>query len=188
MRRLLPTMFVVSIAIVVALSALLVPPSSTAGPVPAQTPTMASYLPVVLRPLPPTATPTPSATAEPPTATQSGPTATQTPTLPPPTYNNCQDDPNPSAAPNYPIRIIAIDKEGEIVRLRNESASPLRLSGWRMCSITGNQLHPIDDLGALAPGVIRSYTNGGGPIWNNSSRDDGALYDSEGRLVSYFFD
>jgi hypothetical protein len=36
--------------------------------------------------------------------------ATPTPTLPPPSYNNCQADPNPSAAPNYPIRITTINK------------------------------------------------------------------------------
>jgi hypothetical protein len=27
-----------------------------------------------------------------------------------------------------------------------------------------------------------------GSIWNNTSRDDGALYDAEGRLVSYHVD
>jgi hypothetical protein len=32
-----------------------------------------------------------------------------TPTLPPPSYTNCQTDPNPSAAPNYPVRITNIN-------------------------------------------------------------------------------
>lgn len=186
MRRLLPALLAGGAAALIALFALFAPPRSAAEPAPALTPTRlptsASYLPAVFKPLPPTATPTPSTTPTP------GPSPTATPTLPPPTYNNCQADPNPNAAPNYPIRIIAIDKVGEIVRLRNESTSPVRLIGWEMCSITGSQHHPIDDTGALAPGEIRSFTNGGAPIWNNIERDDGALYDSEGRLVSYFFD
>ncbi len=177
MRRMLPAL--IAVASAMALAILLAPPSSTAELAPAQTPTVASYLPIVLRPLPPPASPTP---------TQSGPTATPTPTLPPPTFNNCQDDPNPNAAPDYPMRIVAIDKEREIVWLWNMSTSAVGLDGWHMCSITGNQLHPIGGSDALAPGEVRSFTNGGGPIWNNSSRDDGALYNPNGQLVSYWFD
>ena len=44
---------------------------------------------------------------------------TATPTLPPPSYNNCQADPNPNAAPNYPVRITSIDKAAETVTLYN---------------------------------------------------------------------
>jgi hypothetical protein len=112
------------------------------------------------------------------------PLPTATPTLPPPTYNNCQADPNPSAAPHYPVRIVAIDKQAETVTLRNTSTSAVDLTDWDMCSITGNQHHPIG--GILGPGASQTFVNIGGPIWNNSAEDDGALYNPAGQLVSYF--
>jgi hypothetical protein len=65
------------------------------------------------------------------TATQ-GPT--KTPTLPPSSYNNCQQDPNPNAAPNYPVRIVAIDKSAETVTLRNVTTTDtIDLTNWNMC-------------------------------------------------------
>jgi PLD-like domain len=153
------------------------------------TPTAAQYMPLVQRA---ENTPTPTATA---TATQ-GPTLTSTatatatqgptatPALPPPTYNNCQADPNPNAAPNYPVRIVAIDKVAETVTLRNVTINDtIDLTGWQMCSITGNQHHPIS--GTLAPGETRMFPGPTGSIWNNSSRDDGALYNPNGQLASY---
>jgi phosphatidylserine/phosphatidylglycerophosphate/cardiolipin synthase-like enzyme len=158
----------------------------------ALTPTAAQYMPLVQRAQnTPTATatatatqgPTPTATATA-TATQ-GPTAT--PTLPPPSYNNCQADPNPSAAPNYPVDIVAINKSAETVTLKNVTTSDtIDLTNWDMCSITGNQHHPIS--GTLAPGETRTFVNTGGPIWNNSSPDPGALYNPNGQLVSYYPD
>jgi phosphatidylserine/phosphatidylglycerophosphate/cardiolipin synthase-like enzyme len=158
----------------------------------AVTPTVAQYLPIIQRAqntatatATATATqgPTPTATATA-TATQ-GPTAT--PTLPPPTYNNCQTDPNSNAAPNYPVDIVAINKSAETVTLRNATTGDtIDLTNWDMCSITGNQHHPIS--GTLAPGETKTFTNSGGPIWNNSSPDPGALYNENGQLVSYFPD
>lgn len=53
-----------------------------------------------------------------------------------------------------------------------------------MCSILGNQFHPIG--GVLQPGEEHSFPGSEGNIWNNSQRDDGALYDAEGRLISYY--
>jgi hypothetical protein len=108
------------------------------------------------------------------------------PSLPPPTFNNCQADPNPDAAPNYPVRIVGIDKQAETVTLRNVSPDPVDLTGWRMCSILGNQFHPIG--GVLQPGAAFTFPGPEGNIWNNNERDDGALYDAEGRLVSYYKD
>jgi len=130
----------------------------------------------------------PTTAPAPPTAPSPVPTPTSAPApaLPPPSYNNCQADPNPSAAPNYPVRITAINKDAETVTLQNISGEPISLDGWRMCSITGNQQHSIS--GSLAPGQSRTYAGSDGPIWNNSERDDGALYNERGQLVSYWRD
>ncbi len=138
------------------------------------------YLPLVAKPQD-TPTPRPTNTPIPPTAT---------PTLPPPTYNNCQADPNPGAAPNYPVRIVTVFKSAipEVVRLQNTSTSSVDLSGWHMCSIKGNQEHTGVG-GTLGPGETRDYPyTGGGFIWNNTLPDDGALYTPDGRLASYWVD
>jgi len=162
-----------------------------------QTQGTTSYLALVFQLKPsatPTNTPPPSATPTripPPTATPTNtplptntPPPTATPTLPPPSFNNCQADPNPAAAPHYPVRIIAIDKSAETVTLRNTSTDAIDLTGWTMCSITGNQQHPI--FGTLARGQSVVFSGPAGSIWNNSSPDPGALYNPTGQLVSYF--
>lgn len=156
-----------------------------------------NYLAVILKQDPPTATPTPSATpTNTPTNTATAtttliptntPAPTNTPQLPPPSYNNCQADPNPGAAPNYPVRITAINKVAETVTLQNVSVlDSVDLSTWKMCSILGNQMHPI--FGTLAPGESRTFSGPAANIWNNSERDDGALYNGTGQLVSYWVD
>ncbi|NOK82354.1 MAG: Serine protease, subtilisin family [Chloroflexi bacterium AL-W] len=110
------------------------------------------------------------------------------PPLPEPSFNNCQADPFAEVAPNYPVRIVSIDKDKEIVQLQNLSPEPVSLDGWRMCSITGNQEH-ISISGVLAPDESRDFPYlGSGTIWNNSDQDDGALYNENGQLVSYFVD
>jgi hypothetical protein len=167
-----------------------------AGLVTAQAPQATTHTRLPLVRKDPTLTPTPTATLPPlptltPTATLPptvGPTVT--PTLPPPTFNECQADPNPGAAPDYPVRIVTVFKDAtpEVVRLQNTSTSAVSLDGWIMCSITGNQRH--DGIGGvLAPGEVRDFPyTGSGFIWNNSSRDDGALYTPDGRLASYWVD
>ncbi len=106
-----------------------------------------------------------------------------TPEPPPPTFNNCQTEPNPDAAPEYPVTIVQIDKVAETVTLQNVSQEPIQLDGWHMCSLIGNQTHPIG--GVLAAGESRLFPNTGDNIWNNRERDDGALYNPNGQLVSY---
>jgi hypothetical protein len=106
--------------------------------------------------------------------------------LPPPTFNACQQDPAPEAAPDYPVRIVAVDKQAETVTLRNESGEAVDLGGWHMCSIRGNQEHPIG--GALAPGESKVFNGPPGTIWNNGDQDDGSLYNGQGQLVSYWHD
>ncbi len=108
------------------------------------------------------------------------------PPLPAPSYNGCAEDPNAGQAPNFPVAIVAIDKQAESVTLRNQSAQPISLDGWIMCSVRGNQQHPIG--GRLAPGEARRFAGPDGNIWSNGSSDPGALYNPEGRLVSYWPD
>lgn len=130
-----------------------------------------------------TITPSPSRTPIPPTLTLTPQiNTTATPRQLPPSYNDCQLDPNQGSAPDYPIRIFSIDKVAETVTLQNESGASIDLTGWTMCSVTGNQHHPIG--GILAAGEIRTYQNTGGPIWNNDNPDPGALYNPAGQLVS----
>jgi hypothetical protein len=106
--------------------------------------------------------------------------------LPPPSFNNCQADPNPDAAPNYPVAIVALDKRGELVTLRNVGQEPVDLAGWRLCSIKGNQ--EISVSGVLALGASQEFRSPDGTTWNNSERDDAALYNPAGQLVSYWVD
>jgi len=144
-----------------------------------------------------TATATPSPTpSSPATATaiatasatsSTTPTASPTPTG---TIGVCQTDPDPAAAPDHPVRIVTVVKDAnpEVVRLRNASNTAVDLTGWRMCSIKGNQEH--DGIGGfLAPNETKGFPyTGSGPIWNNAEQDDGALYNAAGQLVSYWID
>ncbi len=104
----------------------------------------------------------------------------------PPSYNNCQPDPNANQAPNFPVQIVAIDKQAETVILRNASAQPITLNGWIMCSVRGNQQHPVG--GPIAPGQTITFPGPSGNIWSNNENDPGALYDAQGRLISYWPD
>ncbi|HEX5691162.1 MAG TPA: hypothetical protein VFX76_14210 [Roseiflexaceae bacterium] len=213
MRRLLPTLFAF-LLLALALSVVLTAPlSGTAGPRPALTATPsetvpAVFMPAIIRMATPTATNTPVPTNTPsvtstpthtpePTATNTPPpgatntptpTVTPTPTELPPSFNGCVEDPDPAIAPNYPVKIIAIDKGAEVVTLQNVSSSTVSLEDWDMCSINGNQTH--EELGGtLAPGQSRRFNNiGGGSVWNDAERDDGALYNAKGSLVSYWID
>ena len=108
------------------------------------------------------------------------------PPLPPPTFNACQEEPNPDAAPNHPVLIAAIDKDAETVTLKNVSPDPVDLTGWHMCSIRENQEHPIS--GSLAPGEQKDFPGPAASIWSTSEQDNGSLYNAQGQLVSYWRD
>lgn len=99
-----------------------------------------------------------------------------------------QRRPDPASAPNYPVRIVKVNKTSEVVTLQNLSGAFVSVEDWNMRSLNGNQEH--DQIGGvLAPGQTRDFPNtGGGPIWADSQRDDGALYDATGALVSYWID
>jgi hypothetical protein len=108
------------------------------------------------------------------------------PNLPSPSYNNCQQDPNPQLAPNAPIRIVTVDKRAELVVLENIGSEPIRLNGWFMCSMNGAQRHPV--VGIIAPGEMRLFPGLRGNIWADDARDDAALYTPLGQLMSYWED
>lgn len=57
-----------------------------------------------------------------------------------------------------------------------------------MLHFRGNQRH--DGIGGtLAPGEERGFPyTGAGTIWSNSEPDDGALYNPQGQLISYWRD
>jgi hypothetical protein len=108
------------------------------------------------------------------------------PPLPAPSFNACQPPSDPSFAPNYPVLIASVDKQAEVVKLKNVSPDPVDLTGWHLCSITDNQEHPI--FGTLAPGAEFPFPGPEGNIWANSDNDNGSLYNAQGQLVSYWHD
>jgi hypothetical protein len=135
--------------------------------------------------IPPTTVPPPVTPIAP---TVSPAPATAVPGGLPPSYNNCQADPNAANAPNYPVAILRIDKSAETVTITNVANTTVDINGWRICSIRGNQLHATLS-GSLASGETRVIpSQASGLIWSNNDKDDGALYDAEGRLVSYWND
>jgi hypothetical protein len=158
------------------------------------TSTPAPVVPTVV-PLPPTSAPAlPTAvppTPGPPTLTPS-PAPTITPTFPPPapppppSYNACMADPNPYAAPNYPVRILEVNKETEVFALQNVGDVPIDLSGWVICSVNGVQQFGQMNV-TVQPGEIKRFVYPGAAVWDNNQRDDAALYNTQGQLISYWF-
>ncbi len=124
-------------------------------------------------------------TPPPPTATPVV-SPTPTPTPPPPSYNNCQID--PTVAPNFPVKILSVDKIAETVTLKNLSGAAVAVDGWRICSIRGNQLHATLS-GSLAAGETKLIpTQGAGNVWSDKDLDDATLYDGKGSLISFLAD
>jgi len=115
-------------------------------------------------------------------------TPAPSPTPLPPSYNNCQEDPLAPQAPNSPIHITNVDKLGEVVRIRNVTNAAVDLTGWRICSIRGNQVHATLN-GSIAAGqAMDIMSQADGNIWSNSENDDAALYDAKGSLISFWED
>ena len=122
-----------------------------------------------------------------PAATEQVVAPTAAPVQPPAStvrFSGCEVDPGVGSAPDAPVQIVAINKKAETVTLKNVGSEAVDLISWVMCSIKGGQQHTIS--GTLGAGEEQTFENTGGNIWNNSERDAGALYDGEGRLVSYW--
>lgn len=100
--------------------------------------------------------------------------------------NLCRQTPDPSQAPNEPIAIFDIDEVNETITLESFSIETVNLDGWIMCSLTGDQVHTgiSGDIEFLE---LFNFEYDG-DIWDDVQRDDGALYDPAGNLVSYFED
>lgn len=141
-----------------------------------------AYLLIAEKPATPTVPPTPVPTSTP------APMARPAP--PPPTYNNCAADPDPGTAPAYLVRLTQLDRVQEFVILTNTSTAPVNLGNWRICSVTGNQLHAsIPDTITINPGQeLTIDRQAATAIWNNLTQDDAMLYDANGSLVSYWVD
>jgi hypothetical protein len=109
------------------------------------------------------------------------------PQLPTTSTAECPATPDPAAATDDPLRIVDVDKKIEIVTLQNVSNAQIDLVGWKICSVTGNQLHASLQ-GIMEAGETRGFVAPGAAIWSNDEPDDGALYDPLGNLVSYWDD
>lgn len=177
-------------------------PPPTPPTQPADLPTPPPVQPPPVLPVPPaapTATPAPVLVPSPevPTATPEIPTIpanipVPNPSIPlaAPSLNNCQPDPNSVAVPNYPIRIYTVNKETEVFILENVSPQPVDIRGWIMCSIKGNERYEVQSgVGVImAPNEMRGFVYRNAAIWANNEPDDGALYNPQGQLVSYWSD
>ena len=126
-----------------------------------------------------TPTPLPEATIE----------ATDTPSVSPTPIPNCVVTPTAAQAPNTPIKIVDISKQHfpEVATLQNISNAAIDLAGWRLCSLNGGQQHR-GLFGLLQAGETRDFAHVGNPIWDDDARDDAALFDPNGQLISYWAD
>ncbi len=125
-----------------------------------------------------------------PTPTPSPTVATETPTPAPPTATPL---PPPTLAPGM-IKILSVDKNDEVVVIRNDTATPIDLDGWKLLSEAGNEicfLHGIIGSGEL----LNIYTTRGPqgyscffeyPIWLDEEEDAALLYAPTGLVVSTF--
>ncbi|MCY7309682.1 MAG: hypothetical protein LH619_02790, partial [Chitinophagaceae bacterium] len=72
------------------------------------------------------------------------------------------------AAPNYPVKIMAIDKSAETVTIKNVSTSAVDMSNWIVCSVNGGQQHALLS-GSISANETRVIARqAGSNIWNNT--------------------
>jgi competence protein ComEC len=114
----------------------------------------------------------PWATPAPPAASPSAPRGS----------NPCRQRVDASQAKNTPIVIADVDKVAEVVTIQNVGTAAVDLAGWTICSLLGAQLE-----GTLGPGETRAVASQSGrAIWNNRSKERGAVYNSAGQLISFW--
>lgn len=97
------------------------------------------------------------------------------------------------------VEISKLDKKGELVTIINLSNKAVDMKGWKLVSVTGNQIFifPQYILNSGESVTVGGYDSldisdldweEGSGIWNNSKSDPAELYDSSGNLVSVFND
>ncbi len=97
---------------------------------------------------------------------------------------------------NAQVKIILLDKFGEIVVIRNDSGDDVDLTGWTLLSVTGDQefIFPEYILEAGGRVTITSGVKDGDlewgrkNIWNNSTSDPAVLFDADKNQVYWFND
>ena len=105
-------------------------------------------------------------------------------------------DPGPGSGTKPNIVITGLDKNAELVTIKNTGANDVNLSGWVLVSVTGNQRYTFPTYTLKAGGKVTVASGGAvgdfiwtkSHIWNNSSSDPAELYDAQGNLISTFAD
>lgn len=125
-----------------------------------------------------------------PSPTPSPTAPTQTPTPAPPTATPI---PPPTEAPGI-IKIISVDKDDEVVVIRNDTTAPIDLTNWKLLSEKGNEICFLG--GVIGSGnLLNIYTTRGPlgyscffdrPIWQDEEEDAALLYSPSGLIVSTF--
>jgi hypothetical protein len=151
-------------------------PAATAAPDTTATPTST---PVAPRQVPPSSEPEPTNTT--------APTSTPEP-APPQTGDVCSRAASAADAPETPLRLVEISKKSEIVTLENVSNNDIDLSDWTLCSLSGGERHGGFDGVIIEAGDTRRLLHSGNRIWDTEGSDDGALYDPDGTLISFWDD
>ncbi len=180
-------------------------PIPTQSPVPTQIPTPTPSQIIVITPTPgpiytQTPMPVPSSTPVPTPEPIPVPTITPVP-VPIPT-----PEPTPTPIPvatqtpdTEGVKIIELDKEAEYIVIKNQTPSPVDMTGWWILSVLGEQDFDFPKGYVLAAGQeckvagFKAKDTGdfnweeGRGIWNNSKTDDAALYNGS-ELVDYWED
>ena len=141
-----------------------VPPTATLEPTKTSIPTTATSTPVL-----PTPTPVSADTPVPPTAT---PAPSNTPTTIPPTSTPVPLTATPTTIPspapgvggtNVAITELKYSGADEYVQITNKGHIEVDLTGWRICSVTGQQWYQFQDGFHLPPGQSIRIHSGKNP-------------------------
>lgn len=114
-----------------------------------------------------------------------------------PWSNGTNPTPTPSIDPKEKVIITNVDEAKEIVTMKNNGASNVNMTGWRLVSVEGNQTYDFPNGFVLKAGATVTVTSGpnaihnppsylkwtNGNIWNNSG-DPAELYNAKGEKVS----
>jgi endonuclease YncB( thermonuclease family) len=97
--------------------------------------------------------------------------------------------------------IVSVDKDKEIVAIRNEDKKIVDLSGWKLVSVEGNQFFIFPNNSSIEPNQTLYIISGANAstnapageksliwttkyIWNNDKPDPAELYDMNGNIIS----